>query len=290
MEIGVTIHATDKAMNPIELAVCAEERGFYSLYLPEHTHIPTSRLTPWPGGAELPRDYWHTHDPFVALSAMAAVTERINFITSIFVLTLRHPVMAAKTIATTSVLSGGRLKLGVGAGWMREEFDLLGQPFERRGRRLSESIDVMRKLWRGGMVEHHGEFYDFDELQMSPAPTARIPLIGGGLSKPALRRVGRLLDGWISDIHTADELAEIIARIRAFRAEYGRADEPLDIIAACSDASGVDGYRRLEELGVTHIQTMPWMFYGGGDSASLREKVEGLKRFASDVIEPMSRG
>jgi alkanesulfonate monooxygenase SsuD/methylene tetrahydromethanopterin reductase-like flavin-dependent oxidoreductase (luciferase family) len=147
-------------------------------------------------------------------------------------------------------------------------------------------IEVMRTLWAGGMVEHHGEYYDFDRLQMSPAPKARIPIIIGGLSEAALRRVGRLGDGWISDIHTTQELREIIARIRAYRDEYGRADAPLEIVAACSDAFDADGFRRLEDIGVTHVQTMPWLMYGASTN-SLDDKVDGIRRFANDVIDKL---
>ena len=148
---------------------------------------------------------------------------------------------------------------------------------------MDEMIEVMRRLWAGGMVEHHGRYYDFDRVQMSPAVSRKIPIYCGGVSEAALRRVGRLADGWISDIHSTEELKEIIATIRAYREEHGRADAPLDIVAACSDAADVDGYRRLEAIGVTHLQTMPWLFYGGASDA-LDDKKNGLERFAEDVI------
>ena len=151
---------------------------------------------------------------------------------------------------------------------------------------MDEMIQVIRTLWGGGMVEHHGEFYDFDRLQMSPAPGKPIPLLVGGLSEPALRRVGRLGDGWISDLHTLEELRQIVERIRAYRTEYGRADEPLQIVAACSDAFDVDGFHRMEDAGVTHLQTMPWFLYGGS-SDSLQDKLDGLRRFADQIITKM---
>jgi alkanesulfonate monooxygenase SsuD/methylene tetrahydromethanopterin reductase-like flavin-dependent oxidoreductase (luciferase family) len=147
-------------------------------------------------------------------------------------------------------------------------------------------IEVMRKLWGGGMVEHHGEFYDFDRLQMSPAVEKPIPIYCGGTSGPALRRVGRLAEGWISDLHSTAELRDLVAEIRSYRAEYGRADEPLDVVASCTDAVDVDGFKRLEDAGVTHVQTIPWVFYGlWGDT--LEGKREGLERFADDVIARM---
>ena len=217
---------------------------------------------------------------------MAAVTRRVRFFTGIYVLPMRNPFNVAKAVGTAAVLSGDRVTLGVGVGWMREEFQLLEQPFEQRGPRTDEMIEVIRKLWGGGMVEHHGRFYDFPRVQMSPAPRARIPILIGGVSDAALRRAGRIGDGWISDIHTSEELRGIVAKIRESQREAGREGAQLEIVAACSDAFGVDGYRRLEEIGVTHVQTMPWLFYGGPTDA-LDKKLEGLRRFADDVISKL---
>jgi alkanesulfonate monooxygenase SsuD/methylene tetrahydromethanopterin reductase-like flavin-dependent oxidoreductase (luciferase family) len=191
--------------------------------------------------------------------------------------------IVAKAVGTAAILSGGRVHLGIGVGWMKEEFDLLEQNFRNRGKRTDEIIEVLRKLWSGGMVEHHGDFYDFDRLQMSPAPAEPIPIIVGGVSEAALRRVGRLGDGWISDIHTTEELREIVAKIRGYRAEYERSDAPLEIIAASSDAFDLDGFRRLEDVGVTHVQTMPWLMYGGSTD-SLDDKRDGLRQFADDIL------
>ena len=268
------------------VAQAADECGWHGLMVSDHVVHPEKIESPYPYTKDgAPR--WEAPapwpDPWVAIGAMSAVTERIRFYTGIYVLPLRNPFVVAKAIGTAAVMSGGRVVLGVGVGWMREEFELLEQSFRQRGRRMDEMIEVMRKLWAGGMVEHHGEFYDFDRLQMSPAPVQPISILAGGLSEPALRRVGRLADGWISDIHTSDELRQIVDRIRGFRAEYGRPDAPLRIVAACSDAFDVDGFRRLEDVGVTHVQTMPWILYGGS-SDSLDDKVQGLRRFADEIL------
>ena len=185
---------------------------------------PEKIATPYPYTKDgLPR--WQAPapwpDPWVAIGAMAAVTQRIRFLTGIYVLPMRNPFQVAKAVGTAAVLSGDRVTLGVGVGWMREEFALLEQPFEQRGARTDEMIEVMRKLWRGGMVEHHGRFYDFPRLQMSPAPRLPIPILVGGVTDAALRRAGRIGDGWISDIHTTEELRGIVARIREHRREAG---------------------------------------------------------------------
>jgi probable F420-dependent oxidoreductase len=268
-----------------DLAKAADETGWDGLVVSDHVVHPEKIATPYPYTKDgAPR--WQAPapwpDPWVAVGAMAAVTRRVRFLTGVYVLPMRNPFQVAKSVGTAAVLSGDRVTLGVGVGWMREEFELLEQPFEQRGARTDEMIEVMRKLWAGGMVEHHGRFYDFPRLQMSPAPRQQIPIVIGGISDAALRRAGRIGDGWISDLHTAEELRGIIAKIRQHRREAGRQGSP-EIIAACTDAAGVDGYRRLEEIGVTHVQTMPWFFYGG-PTEDLDRKLEGIRRFSDDVI------
>ena len=214
---------------------------------------------------------------------MGAVTERVRFVTGIYVLPLRNPFAVAKTVGTAAVLTGGRVRLGIGMGWMREEFELLEQPFSRRGRRADEMLEVIQKLWTGEVVEHHGEFYDFEPLSMKPAPRERIPIVVGGVSEPALRRAARLGDGWISDLHSTEELRGIAGRLAALRAECGRGDEPFEVIAACTDAVDADGYRRVRDAGVTCLQTMPWFYYGG-PTEDLEKKLDGIRRFADDIF------
>jgi probable F420-dependent oxidoreductase len=268
------------------LAAAADEAGWDAITVSDHVVHPErigSRYpytadgsirwdasTPWP-------------DPWVAIGAMAAVTERIRFLTNIFVLPLRSPFLAAKAIGTAAVLSGNRVAVGVGVGWMRDEFELMDQDFHTRGRRADEMIEVMRKLWSGEFVEHHGRFYDFERLRMLPAPSEPVPIYVGGLSPAALRRAARLGDGWVSDIHTTAELREIAAALRREREACGRGGEPFQLIAACSDAFDPDAIRRLEEIGVTHYATQPWLF-GPGPRASAAEKRDALRRFADDVI------
>ncbi len=268
------------------LARSAEAAGFGTIVISDHLVYPGNLETPYPyTSSGKPR--WEADapwpDPFVAVGAMAAVTTRLRFITSIFVLPLRHPILAAKTISTASVLSGGRLTVGVGAGWMREEFDLVGASFETRGRRMDESLEVMRTLWRGGMVEHHGDFYDFGPVQMSPAPERAIPIYGGGVSDAALHRAATRCDGWASEIQNRDELASIIDRLRAWRAESHRATEPFGICAALRDVTDRDGYRAMADLGVTELITVPWLLYGA-DPESLEQKCQGIRRFGEEII------
>jgi probable F420-dependent oxidoreductase len=285
MEFGITVAFSDPAhIGP--MARAAEQAGFARVALSDHVVQPQKIRTPYPYTEDgqprwVPFTDWL--DPLVAIAAMAAVTERIRFFTSIYVLPMRNPFLVAKAVATAAVLSGGRLELGVGAGWMEDEFELMEQPFAGRGRRMDEMIDVLRLLWSGGWVEHHGDHYDFEPLEMSPVPPAPVPIYVGGFAPPALRRAARRGDGWISDLHTTAELGELIGRVRAERQRAGRADGPFEILVTCSDAFDLDGYRRVADLGATHLTTMPWLFYGA-DQGDLQQKVDGIARFGDDVI------
>ena len=179
-----------------EIAITAEAADWDYLVTSDHVVHPEKIDSPYPYTTDNePR--WEAPapwpDPWVVIGAMAAATERIRFLTAIYVLPMRNPFVVAKAIGTAAVLSKDRVTLGIGAGWMEEEFALLEQPFARRGARMDEMLEVLRKLWAGGMVEHHGEFYDFPRLQMSPAVERPIPIYSGGVSKAAFRRVGRLV-------------------------------------------------------------------------------------------------
>jgi probable F420-dependent oxidoreductase len=273
----------------LALATRADACGWEAIAVSDHVVHPESPRTPYPYTADGARRWpaftpWP--DPWVAIGAMAAVTRRLRFLTNVFVLPMRSPFLVAKAVGTAAVMSGDRVALGVGVGWSRDEFELLGQDFGNRGRRTDEMIAVMRKLWSGRMVEHRGEFYAFDPLEMSPAPAQPIPLYFGGVSEPALRRAARLGDGWISDIHSIAELRALIARVARYRDEAGRAATPFSVIAAATDAFGIDGYERLEDAGVTHVLTMPWFFYGGPE-IPFERKLDAVARFADDVIVKM---
>jgi len=281
--------AFSSATHLLDMARAADEAGFDTMAISDHVVHPEVIRTPYPythDGSTRWEPFTDWPDCWVAIGAMAAVTRRLRFVTGVYVLPMRNPFLVAKAVGTAAVLSNNRVALGIGAGWMKDEFDLMQQPFERRGRRMDEMIEVMRLLWRGGMVEHHGEFYDFDRLEMSPVPSEEIPIYVGGLSKPALRRAARLCDGWISDLHTVDELRAIVAELRALRADSPRAGRPLQILAAASDAFDLDGYRRMRDAGVTHVMTMPWIFYGGS-ILELRDKCDGMRRFGEEVIARM---
>ncbi len=273
----------------VELAGVAEEHGWDTLVLSDHVVHPEAIEARYPYKEDGQRpweaqDHWP--DVWVAMAAMGAVTKRLRFLTGVYVVPMRHPLHLAKAIGTAAVLTGYRVSLGMGLGWMRDEFELLGEEFEHRGTRTTEMIEVMRKLWSGEMVEHHGRFYDFERLDMRPPVRGPIPLLVGGMTDAALRRVARQGDGWMPHAITSDEARDTIARIRKLRAECGRGDEPLTAVVPLLDAFEPGAYRRAEEFGVTHVLTTPWTLYGGSHR-SIADKRDGLRRFADDVIAKM---
>lgn len=269
----------------VPLARAGDEHGWSTLSLSDHLINPVETRSTYPYTKDGSRRWkmgtpWP--DPWITIGHLAAVTQRLRFLTTVYILPARTPVHVAKQVGTAAVLSGNRVDLGIGMGWMEEEFDAMGTPFARRGKRADEMLDVLRKLWTGEVVEHHGEFFDVPPLEMLPAPTEPVPVYVGGVSEAALRRAARN-DGWVSDLHTIEELAAIRQQIERYREEYDRTHVPFSLFGSAKDAWDLDGYRRVAEAGVTHLVTMPWYFYAGAD-ADLQGKLDGIKRFADDVI------
>jgi probable F420-dependent oxidoreductase len=196
---GVSMFPTDYAIQPVDLAKAAEARGFDSLFFPEHTHIPASRLSPFPGGGDLPPEYWHSHDPFVALAACAAVTEKIRLGTGICLVIERDPITLAKEIASLDMISNGRVILGIGAGWNREEMENHGADFKNRWKIVREKVLAMQAIWNNEEAEFHGEFVDFDPLWSYPKPVQKggPPVWIGANSKWVFDRVADYADGWM---------------------------------------------------------------------------------------------
>ena len=229
MNIGIYIFATDYTIRIDELAREAEQRGFESLFVPEHTHIPASRRSPWPGGPDLPREYWHTLDPFVALAVAAAATSTIRLGTGICLLTERDPIVNAKEAASLDLLSGGRFELAIGAGWNAEEMENHGTAFATRFRVMSERARAMKVIWAEEEPEFHGEFVDFDPIWSYPKPVQRPnpPILVGGETDHTLRRVVDWADGWFPRGRGGFDPAEGMARLKAIADEAGR---PMDTI------------------------------------------------------------
>lgn len=198
-KFGITMFPTDYAIQPVDLARAVEDRGFDSLFFPEHTHIPVSRKTPFPGGGDLPEMYWRTHDPFVALGACAAVTRTIRLGTGICLVIERDPITLAKEVASLDSISGGRLVLGIGAGWNREEMENHGANYKRRWAVVREKVLAMKTIWTRDEAEFHGEHVDFDPIWSWPKPLqdGGPPIWIGANSPWVFDRVAEYADGWM---------------------------------------------------------------------------------------------
>ena len=267
------------------LARVAEESGFHGVMLADHIAFPERVDSEYPYDPS-GKPFWDPSvpwpDPWSSIAAMAAVTTRIRFSTNVCVAPMRHPVELARTLATLSSLSGNRVALGSGAGWMREEFEIMGVDFESRGRRYDEMIDLMRMLWRGEMNDFQGEIFRMPRMQMSPAPAGKIPIYLAGGAKPAMRRAARRGDGWIAGDFTMKSLPGMIATVSEMRTEAGRPNEKFRIIAP-TRAAPVEIYRRLEDMGVTDIINLPEM-EEIGPAADEAEKADYIKRFAETYL------
>jgi probable F420-dependent oxidoreductase len=224
MKIGFFFFGTDYSMSVVELARELEERGFESLFLPEHTHIPASRRTPWPGGAELPRHYSHTLDPFVALAAAAAVTKTLRLGTGICLLTERDPIVTAKEVATIDLISGGRFEFGIGAGWNAEEMANHGTAFEARFRVMVDRAKAMQAIWTQDEAGYQGEFTNFEPIWSWPKPVQKPhpPILLGGETRHTLRRVMDFCDGWFPRGRGFGDPEAEMRRLRSAAKEAGR--------------------------------------------------------------------
>lgn len=272
----------------VPIARAADELGYAGFAIADHVVDLETLETPYPYEADGSRRWQPTTewpDPWVLVGALSAVTTRISFFTSIYVTALRSPYQVAKSVGTAAVLSGGRVRLGVGVGWCREEFELLGQDFGTRGRRTDEALDLLGELWASDWVESAGPFYPTPRLTMRPRPARPVPILVGGMSEVALRRAARY-DGWIGDVCSTDEAIGHATRLRELRAELGRGGDP-DVVVALNDAHSADDFARAEAGGVTEVMTMPWLYYSGF-KATLDQKIDGLRRFADDVVRPAS--
>jgi probable F420-dependent oxidoreductase len=270
----------------LPLARAAEEAGFASAAVPESVFYPEEVSAKYPYTSDGGR-FWPAEtpfvDPFVAIPAMAAVTTRLRFFTNVLKLAIRDPLLVAKTVSSAAALSGGRVGLGIGLSWIPEEFAWLGKDMRTRGARTDEAIDILRLVCTGEWVEYHGRHYDFGRLMVRPAAPGPVPIYVGGLSEPGLRRAARTGDGWISVANTTEEVAGVVGRLGELRHEYGRAGEPFEIKALCTDAFDEAGFRRMAALGVTEAMVCPW-YYRPGDADSLDHQLESVAWFGEEII------
>jgi probable F420-dependent oxidoreductase len=231
MLYGVSMFATDYAIRPDELGRELESRGFESLWLPEHTHIPASRRSPWPGGPDLPQEYWHTYDPFVALTAAAMATTRLRVATGICLIVERDPITTAKEVASVDMLSNGRFIFGIGGGWNAEEMENHGTEFKKRWRVLRERVLAMKEIWTEEEPEFHGEFVSFDKIWSYPKPVQRPhpPILMGGDGPTTFDRVIEFCDGWIPIGIRSPNIASKVVDLRRRAEAAGRDPQSISV-------------------------------------------------------------
>ncbi len=251
MDFGVSMFPTDYAIRPDELARETEARGFESIWFPEHTHIPASRRSPWPGGGDLPKEYWHTHDLFVALTAAAMSTTKLKIASGICLLIERDPITTAKEVASLDQLSNGRMLFGIGGGWNAEEMENHGTDFKKRWRVLRERVLAMKEIWTKDEAEYHGEFVRFDKLWSYPKPAQKPhpPVLMGGDGPTTFDRVIEYCDGWMPiGIRMSDPKTKI-ETLRKRAEEAGRDPQSISIsiFGVKPDGAAIDS---LKEIGI----------------------------------------
>jgi len=245
VKFGIAVFPTDYAIAMTELGPAVEEAGFESLWVAEHTHIPTSRETPWPGGAELPKHYWHTLDPFVALTAAALATKKLKVGTGICLVIERDPIHTAKHVASLDHLSEGRFLFGIGGGWNKEEMADHGTEFSTRWKLLRERVEAMKAIWTQDVSEYHGEMVDFGPMWSWPKPIQKPhpPVILGGSGPNVLNRVVAYADGWMPN--RGDVLSRL-PELRELAKAAGRGDIPITTYPAATK----DDIEKMENAGV----------------------------------------
>jgi probable F420-dependent oxidoreductase len=252
MKFGVATFITDEGVGPRRLGAAVEERGFHSLVVTEHSHIPVAYEEPYPGAGELPRVYHRTLDPFVALSSAAAVTRDLVLTTGIVLLPQRDVIYTAKEVASLDVVSNGRVALGVGLGWNREEMRNHGTDPATRGTKMNEQLAALKQIWTEEQAEFHGRFIDFAPIFSWPKPVQRPhpPIYIGGESRAALERLRTLGDGWLPQPATSPEK---LRRVRLWLADHGRTNVPFTIFGAGRDKAALAGYADAEVDEVTFL-------------------------------------
>lgn len=259
MHFGASMFFTDYSMTSAELAQALEARGFESVWAPEHSHIPLSRRSAWPGGGDLPKQYYDVMDPFVTLTAAAMVTKTLKLGTGVCLVNQRDPIQTAKLVASIDQISGGRFLFGIGNGWNAEEMEDHGTAFASRHKLVRERVEAMKAIWTQAKPEYHGEFVKFEPMMTWPKPVQQPhpPVIVGGAYPYAARRAVRYGDGWIPLAGRPGQYGDAFSYVPEFRkmlTEAGRdaATFPISIFSAPEDA---DTLKRYRDLGITRVCT-----------------------------------
>jgi len=276
MKFGIAIFPTDYAISMTELAPAVEERGFESLWVAEHSHIPTSRQTPWPGGPELPKHYWHTIDPFIALTVAALASKTLKVGTGICLLIQRDPIHTAKDAASVDLVSGGRFIFGIGAGWNREEMADHGTDFSTRWKLLREKTEAIKAIWSNDVAEYHGDMVDFGPMWAWPKPVQKPhpPVILGGSGPKILERVVRYADGWMPN---RGEVLERIPDLERMAQEAGRGRIPVTYYPRASA-------EEIERSAKAGVDRLIWYVPADGRDAAL-SRLEDLAKMVRPYLK-----
>lgn len=275
----------------LDVARVAEETGWNALSVPDSIFFPRKTESEYPyNDTETVRQFLSVApviEPFVAVAAMAAVTKRLRFYPGVLKVPVRQPLLLAKSIASLAVMSGNRFSLGAGISPWEEDFVYNGVPFDDRGARMDECIEIIRGALTGDYFEHHGKYYDFGPMKMCPVPDRPVPILIGGHARPALARAARIGDGWISANTDLETLKSLIDQINALRVQHGTAArKDFEIHAFDMNAGTVDDFKRVRDIGVTDICACAWNVYQSNMPA--KEKLDGIRRFADDIIARMN--
>jgi probable F420-dependent oxidoreductase len=271
----------------LPLARAAEEAGYDGMVVPDSICYPRESDSTYPFSPDHTREFLEDKpfiEPFSLIPAMGAVTERIRFVTFVVKLPMRHPLLVAKQATSVAVMTDNRLVLGVGTSPWPEDYQFCDVPWEGRGKRMDEAVDIVRGLSAGGYFEYHGEVFDLPSVKMTPTPTEPLHILIGGHAPAALRRAARS-DGWLHGGGDPADLSGLLERLAQLREEEGTADRAFEVHVISLEAYSVDGIHRLEEQGVTDVIVgFRWPYAVGPDTESLQAKVDNLRRFADDVI------
>lgn len=286
MKFSLAISMCDPS-HYLPLAQAAEAAGWDSVCVPDGGPWTAATTEAYGTGGER---WWGPEtaflEPFVVIPAMAAVTQRIRFYTNVYKLPARSPLHTARAVASAWALAPGRIALGIGLGWNREEFEALDIDFDSRGGRADEAIEILRRLWTGDWIEFEGRHFELPRLRQTPAIGERLPIYAGGDSAVAMRRAARFCDGWIARAPAADDVISLVPSMREALDREGRTLEDFEILAMCPDAVEESSLLVLAEGGVDEVELWPWNRYDVA-LADLPGKLDAVERFAREVIDPL---
>jgi probable F420-dependent oxidoreductase len=273
----------------LQLSKVAEECGWDGVALPDSVFFPEEVSADYPYSPTGER-FWNPSTPwvdaFVAIPAIAAVTERLHLYTNVYKTVLRHPLLVAKTVSSAAALFPGRVGIGVGLSWIPEEFAWLGLEKSTRGKRLDETIEILQLILEPGeprYVEYHGKHHGFGRLLMSPTPTEKVPIYVGGHSDPAIERAAKYGDGWIAVQVSPDDVRDVVPKLHDRLAAHGRSPDGFEIAVTPLVMNDPGAIKELEDLGVTDIITIPWLYYGAADD-DVEAKADGIRSYTNDVV------